>query len=168
MKIRADVEESGFTGNLFNQGHVLNWLVTSHIFHAMVVLIIASLMSRRECIFISLNMDAFWNWKLSWWRHQMEAFSAFLAICAGNSPVPGEFPAKRPVTRSFNVFFDLRLNKGLSKQSWGWWFETLLRPLWRHCNVGTYWRKDESANEVIMDAAMTSFFTCWMPCHDLS
>ena len=56
-------------------------------------------------------------------------------ICAGNSPVPGEFPAQRPVTRSFDVFFDLRLNKRLRKQSWGWWFETLARPLWRHCNV---------------------------------
>ena len=28
----------------------------------------------------------------SWWRHQMETFSALLALCAGNSPVPGEFP----------------------------------------------------------------------------
>ena len=69
-----------------------------------------------------------------WWRHQMETFSALLAICAGNSPVPGEFPAQMPVKRSFDVFFDLRLNKRLSKQSWGWWFETLSRPLWRHCN----------------------------------
>ena len=42
----------------------------------------------------------------------METFSALLAICAGNSPVPGEFPAQRPVTRSFDVFFDLRLNNG--------------------------------------------------------
>ena len=40
----------------------------------------------------------------------METFSALLAICAGNSPVPGEFPTQRPVTRSFDVFFDLRLN----------------------------------------------------------
>ena len=47
---------------------------------------------------------------------------------------PGEFPTQRPVTRSFDVFFDLRLNKRLSKQSWGWWFETLSRPLWRQCN----------------------------------
>ena len=50
--------------------------------------------------------------------------SALLAICAGNSPVPGEFPAQRPVTRSFDVYFDLRLNKRLGKQSWSWWFET--------------------------------------------
>ena len=76
----------------------------------------------------------------SCWRHQMETFSALLAICAGNSPVSGEFPAQRPVTRSFDVFFDLRLNIWLSKQSWGWWFETPSRPLWRHCNVtGATW-----------------------------
>ena len=47
----------------------------------------------------------------------MEAFSALLAICAGNSPVTGEFPAQRPVTRSFDVFCHARLNKRLSKQS---------------------------------------------------
>ena len=69
------------------------------------------------------------------WRHQMETFSALLAICAGNSPVPGEFPAQRPVTRSFDVFFDLRPNKRLSKQSRGWWFETLSHSLWCHCNA---------------------------------
>ena len=69
-----------------------------------------------------------------WWRHQMETFSALLAICAGNSPVPGEFLAQRPVTRSFDVYFDLSPNKRLSKQCWGWWFETQSRPLWRHRN----------------------------------
>ena len=40
----------------------------------------------------------------------MEALSALLAICAKNSPVTGEFPSQRPVTRSFDVFFDMRLN----------------------------------------------------------
>ena len=65
------------------------------------------------------------------WRHQMEAFSALLALCAGNSRVTGEFPTQRPVTRSFVVFFDLRPNKRLSKQ---WWFETPSRPLLRHYN----------------------------------
>ena len=73
---------------------------------------------------------------LSWWRHQVETFSALLAICAGNSPVSGEFHAQRPVTRSFDVFFDVRLIQRLSKHSRGWWFETLLHPLWRHRNVG--------------------------------
>ena len=70
----------------------------------------------------------------AWWRHQMETFSALLAICAGNSPVPGEFPTQRPVSRSFDVFFGLCLNKRLSKQPWGWWFETQSWSLWRYCN----------------------------------
>ena len=47
-----------------------------------------------------------------WWRHQMETLSALLALCAGNSPVTGEFPSQRPVTRSFDVFFDLCMNNG--------------------------------------------------------
>ena len=47
---------------------------------------------------------------------------------------PGEFPTQRPVTGSFDVFFDLRLNKRLSKQPWGWWFETPSWSLWRQCN----------------------------------
>ena len=80
-----------------------------------------------------LSMER-WVLRPAWWRHQMETFSALLAICAGNSPIAGEFPAQRPVTRSFDVFFDLRLNKRLSKQCWCWWFETPSRPLWRHCN----------------------------------
>ena len=70
----------------------------------------------------------------TWWRHKMEIFSALLAIYAGNSPVPGEFPTQRPVTRSFGVYFDLSPNKRLSKQSWGWWFETPSCSLWRHRN----------------------------------
>ena len=47
----------------------------------------------------------------------------------------GEFTGKRPVTRGFDAFFDLHPNKRLSKQWWGWWFETLSSQLWRHCNV---------------------------------
>ena len=69
------------------------------------------------------------------WRHQMETFSALLALCAENLPVTGEFPSQRPVTRIFDVFFDLRLNKRLNKQSWRRWFETPSRSLWRHCIV---------------------------------
>ena len=72
---------------------------------------------------------------IPWWRHQMETFSSLLAICAGNSPVPGKFPAQRPVTQSFDVFFDLCLNNRLSKHLWGWWFETPWRSLWRHSNA---------------------------------
>ena len=52
-----------------------------------------------------------------------------------NLPVNGEFPSERPVTRSFDVWFDLYLNKRLSKQPWGWWVETPSRSLWRRCNA---------------------------------
>ena len=76
-----------------------------------------------------------YNYILShWWRHQMEIFSALLAICAGNSLVPGEFTAQRPVTGSYAVFCDLRPNKRLSKQSRGRWFEAPSLPSWRHRN----------------------------------
>ena len=69
------------------------------------------------------------RWVCSWWRNQMETYYALLAFCAGNSPVTGEFPSQRPVTRSFDSFFDLRLNKHLTKRSRGWWFETPSRSL---------------------------------------
>ena len=94
------------------------------------------------------HKEAFKGWRMSqfpWWRHQMETFSALLAFCAGNSPVHGEFPTQRPVTRSFDIFFDLRLNKRLSKQSWGWWSETPSSSLWRHRNaitvVANFWQR---------------------------
>ena len=71
---------------------------------------------------------------LAWRRHGMGA------ICGGTGHLCGEFaghrwiPHKRPVTQSLGVFFDLRLNKLLSKQSWGWWFKMPSRPLWHRCN----------------------------------
>ena len=63
-----------------------------------------------------------------WWRHQMETLFALLALWAGHPSVTCEFPSQRSVTPSFNVIFPLCLNKLLSKQSWGWWFETPSRP----------------------------------------
>ena len=88
------------------------------------------------CLTVNWSYRNKLQWNLTpWWRHQMETLSALLAICAGNSPASGDFPAQRPVTRSFDVFFDLRLNKRLRKQSQGWWFETLSCPLWRHRNA---------------------------------
>ena len=69
----------------------------------------------------------------TWWCHQMETFSTSLALCVGNSPVTGEFPSQRPATRNFDVDL-LRLNKCLSKQSWGWSSEMPLHSLWCHCN----------------------------------
>ena len=60
-----------------------------------------------------------------------------VCVCVGGGgglPVTDEFASQRPVTRSFDVFFDLCLNKRLSKQSWGWWLDTTSRSLWRRCN----------------------------------
>ena len=73
--------------------------------------------------------------KIPWWHHQMETFSMLLALYAGNSPVTSESPSQRPVTWSFDVFFDLRLKKCLSKKSWGWWFEMPPCSLWGQCNA---------------------------------
>ena len=101
------------------------------------------------------HCDAKW----SWWRHQMETFSALLAICAGNSPVPGEFPTQRPVTRSFDVYFDLRPNKRFSKQSWGWWFVTLSCSLWRHLNVIMQHTIRGSLQEWLLSAKYTGTYT---------
>ena len=90
------------------------------------------------------------------WRHQMDTFSALLALCAGNSPVTGEFPTQTPVTRSFDVFFDLRLNKQLSNQSWGWWFETLSCPLSRQYN-------DKSATTIKhVQPVLSCPAVCWI------
>ena len=90
----------------------------------------------RECPWTRLLRQVEWLHKVNntWRRDQKETFSALLALCAGNPPVSGEFRSQRPVTRSFDVSFDLRLIKRLSKHSRGWWFDTLSRPLWRHCN----------------------------------
>ena len=88
-----------------------------------------------------LQARAQW-WPISsWWCHQMETFSALLALCVGNSRIIWWIFSQRPMTQSFDVFFDLRLNERLSKQSWGWWFETPSRPLWRHCNDVPYSHK---------------------------
>ena len=91
-----------------------------------------SLMWNNTSRFQALLWTRAWRWvpflDTAWWRHQMETFAPLLAICAGESPT------QRPVTWSFDVYFGLRPNKRLSKQSWGWWFETQSRPLWRHRN----------------------------------
>ena len=99
------------------------------------------------------------------WTH----FSALLAICAENSPVTGEFPAQRPVTRSFDVFFYLLQIKRLSKRWWGWWFETPLRPIWGHYYVPTPLTRDTS---LLMGACCVLniwcafiFFHCCAVCH---
>ena len=69
----------------------------------------------------------------TWWRHQMDTFPRFWPFCAGNSPVTGEFHTQTPVTRSFDVFYDLHLDKRLNKLTWCWWFGTPSGSFWRHC-----------------------------------
>ena len=104
------------------------------------------------------------NWQCftkAWWRHQMETFSALLAICAGNSPVTGEYPAQRPVMRNFDVFFAPRLNKRLSWQSRVWWFETPSHTLWRHCNG-----KNTTATVMIVGTIdLKRFWAVYMYCY---
>ena len=74
--------------------------------------------SKEEAVFaIDLYariMKTYATPKAPWWRHRMGFFSALLAFCVGSSPVNGEFPAQRPVTRSFDVFSDQLLNKWLN------------------------------------------------------
>ena len=75
---------------------------------------------------------------LTWWCHQMETFSALLAICSGNSRVTGELPAHSQWRGALVFSLIFALNKRLGKQSWGWWFETPSRPLWHHRNGRIY------------------------------
>ena len=65
-------------------------------------------------------------WLLHMRTSSMETFSSLLALYVGNSPVTGEFPSQRPVTWKCDVFVDLCMNKWLSKQSWGWWFDAIM------------------------------------------
>ena len=67
----------------------------------------------------------------------METFSALLTLCEGNPPITVEFRSQRPVTWSFDGFFDLRMNKRLRKQTRGRWFEAPSRSLHRNCNDAT-------------------------------
>ena len=125
------------------------------------------------CFFCYLNLNCcVWNFWLytqchtshhcdshnetPWWRHQMVTFFALLDLCVGNSAVTGEFPAQRSVTWSFDVYFDLRLIKRLSKQSLGWWFETPSRSLWRHCNDSNWYSR--IGNDFSFDDAMAKTF----------
>ena len=59
---------------------------------------------------------------VTWWRHQMETFSALLTFCAGNSPVPGEFPSQRPVTQKTTGRKWLGADQATSHYLNQWWF----------------------------------------------
>ena len=103
----------------------------------------ALLMYLCMCLCI-LNKNILSWVELSWimYQHLMTSsngniFRVTGPLC-GEFTGPGEFPTQRPVMRSYDVFFDLRLNKPLSKQPWGWWFETSSWSLWRQCNDFTH------------------------------
>ena len=66
------------------------------------------------------------------WKSKSMMTSSNGSIFHVIGPLCGDFPSKRPVTRSSHVFFGLRLNKRLSKQWWGWWCEMPSRSSWRH------------------------------------
>ena len=99
-----------------------NMIVTSNTDEASEIMALS-----RSCLTFKAHQELVWSLPLSLLLTMTSSKGkkiALLALCARNSPVTGEFPSQRPVKRSFDVFYDLRLNKRLSKQSWGWWFET--------------------------------------------
>ena len=100
------------------------------------------------------------NRVISSWCHQMETFSALLALCARNSPVSGEFPSKRTVMHSFDGFFYLRLNKWLSKQLRRRWFEVPSCSLWYHCNEST---SDDGFPSQGANDMCLQWFICYYP-----
>ena len=87
---------------------------------------------KLACIFSGRQILADYRWNMMT-SSNGNVFRVTGPLC-GEFTGPHEFPTQRPVTRTFDVFFDLRLNKRLSKQPWGWWFETPSWSLWRHRN----------------------------------
>ena len=100
----------------------------------------------------------------TWWRHQMETFSALLVLCAGNSPVTGQW--RGPLT--------LSLICALSKQSWGWWFETPSRPLWCHCyeKISLWCMINQNMVSILLCISYIKahliFVCCWQTAHQIA
>ena len=89
------------------------------------------------------------------WKHLPRYWLFVRGGGGGDSPVIGEFPSQRPVTRSFDVFFDLLSNKRFSKQSRRRWFETSSRSLWRHCNA-------DSGKAETIDGYLSAILCIWL------
>ena len=105
--------------NYFSRDHWELHHRSGSVYHGVITLCLPlPLVATAECNIIYFHDDVIK------WKH----FPRYWPFVRGNSPVRGEFLTQRPVKRSFDVFLDLRLNKRLSKQSWGWWFEMLSRP----------------------------------------
>ena len=106
----------------------------------------------------------------TWWCHQRETFSALLALCEGNPQVISGFPSQRPVMQSFDVFFDVCLNKQLSKQSRYWWFEKafIITSLWwaNEINIwkqGSFW---VWANDRYLQVTFSNAFSSMKTLHE--
>ena len=127
--------------------HYLNqcWLIISKVLrHSSEDIIIRRFedTNQKKCLSLSQpQCVARPSWdRLSWWHHQMETISALLTDLWCREFTSHQWiPLTKPVMRSFDAFFDLCLNKRLSKQSWGWWFETPSCSLWRYCNDMENW-----------------------------
>ena len=136
----------------FSDGHYLSWWILRRCKTPL-----DTLRHFRETLRRFVVGSVRWNWYSYLWRHQMETFSALLALGVGNLPVAGEFPSQRPVTRSFDIFY-LRLNRWLSKQSMRRWFKAPSRSLWRHCNGVQHqeycWRRTKWQTNKQIDRAM--------------
>ena len=110
---------------------------------------IIAVMNPRSLIVISIMICRYWkHCMLSWWQlcatnddsdekvgiimmtSSNGNIFALLALCEGNPPLTGGFPSQGPVTRSF----DMRLNKRLNKQSRHRWLGKPSRWFWRHGN----------------------------------
>ena len=106
--------------------HIYSSLQNTHLFLHLCLLMMKLIVTTIESCELTRQMESISPVPLGdavydkhfriWWRHQMETFAMLLVLRAGYSPVRDEFPSQRPVMRSCDVFFDLRLNnKGLSK-----------------------------------------------------
>ena len=88
-----------------------------------------------------------------------------------NSPLTGEFPSQGPATRSFDVFFDMCLNKLLDKQSRRRWFETPSRSLWRYFNVtNDFFHRNLNSMEISLcshPSCNELLDTIFGTCHDM-
>ena len=88
---------------------------------------------------MSYNTALSYCWDIMLTSSNGNIFRVTYPLCeefTGNRWIPlTKFPSQRPVTRSFEALFDLRLNKRLGTQHRRWWFETPSHPSWRHCNV---------------------------------
>ena len=112
---------------------------------------VSNLKSFRQCILKITDKTGISNRALPMMTSSNGNIFRVTGPLCGKFTGPGEFPTQRPVTRSFDVLFDLRLNKRLSKQPWGWWFETLSWSLWHHCNeygIDAEGSEDASAYQV--------------------